>query len=949
MRLLPTLMTSCGILTLALTTDGLFNILLKENSGVAFAQVTPDESLPNNSVVNDELEVTGGTTAGNNLFHSFSEFSVNTGETVFFNNNSAIANIISRVTGGNVSNIDGLLRANGSANLFLINPNGIVFGANSALDIGGSFISSTADSIQFADGTEFDAVNPDASPLLTVSIPVGLQYGNNAGDITVEGSGNNLNIDPDTLAVNRSDRPVGLEVKTGNTLALLGGDVFLPGGNLTVAEGRVVLGSVDSNSLVSLSSDDLGWSFNYDGVNSFSNIGLSQAASIEVSGNSGGEARLRGKEISLVDGSAILADTLGDGAGRVVELSATESITLLGFAADNFFPTRISTDVDIDATADGGNLSLNTNSLFIADGAQANSVTFGLGDGGNIQVNANEIEVLGESDDGEFVSGLFVQSDVGETGNGGNLTIDTNFLLVGEGADISSTAFGTGNAGNLDITANTIELEGFSNTSLIRSGLSATTEGAGNGGNLFIETDSLFVGGGADISTTTFDSGDAGNLNIKANTIELSGGAGGIGPSGLYANVEIDALGNGGNLNIDTNSLTIADGAQIVALTNSMSDAGTINIESQTIDLIGASPSGVPSGIFATTRFDGNGGNIAIATDTLEITDGAQIATSTTSLGNGGNVGITANDSIMLRGSSDIASSGIFATALESDGAGGNLTLETGFLSLIDGATISVSNFPSNDNSSLNPGSGAAGDVDIIADRILLAQQAAISAETFSGDLGNLNFQTDLLILRENSNITTNALEDATGGNININAEDGFVVAFPEENSDITANAVFGDGGRVDIDALEIIGIQPRLDVSRFSDITASSEFGIAGSVTLNRQDLNPTENLSELPNTFNPPQLTQGCNVATADSSSFVNLERGGLNPQSNAALGGTDTLLSDVRLPPQWQENQAQASVPKNTIVEAQGWVLNELGNVVLVANSHTESSSQCEQANS
>ena len=230
------------------------------------AQILPDTTLPKNSMVEIEgmlQRITGGTQAGSNLFHSFEQFNLDTVGTAYFDNALTIDNIITRVTGGQLSNIDGLIRANGNANLFLLNPSGIIFGPNARLDIGGSFLGSTAESLLFEDGSIFRTTEPNAPPLLTVSVPIGLQFDRNPGGIRVEGSGHRLTSPQDpTLSPLERVTHGGLQVQPGRTLALVGGNVTLDGGLLTAPSGRIDIGSAIQGQ-VNLTPTSFGWRLEY--------------------------------------------------------------------------------------------------------------------------------------------------------------------------------------------------------------------------------------------------------------------------------------------------------------------------------------------------------------------------------------------------------------------------------------------------------------------------------------------------------------------------------------------------------------------------------------------------------------------------------------------------------------------------------------------------------------
>ncbi len=220
----------------------------------ATAQITPDGTTNTRVDINgNDFTIEQGDRAGGNLFHSFSDFSVPTGGSAFFNNAADIVNIFSRVTGGNISNIDGLIGANGAANLFLINPAGIIFGEGARLDIGGSFYGSTADSIVFPDGN-FSATDFDNPPLLTINAPVGLNFRDNPGDITVRGDGQGTRTTSDLI-----DTEDALRVNSNQTFALIGGNLNLEGATIKTAGGRIELGSIEGNERVNLTQIEKGW------------------------------------------------------------------------------------------------------------------------------------------------------------------------------------------------------------------------------------------------------------------------------------------------------------------------------------------------------------------------------------------------------------------------------------------------------------------------------------------------------------------------------------------------------------------------------------------------------------------------------------------------------------------------------------------------------------------
>jgi filamentous hemagglutinin family protein len=905
----------------------------------AFAQLVPDTTLGSeNSRVTGISptidQINGGATRGTNLFHSFQEFNVGEGRSAYFTNPAGIDNILTRVTGTNPSNILGTLGvAGGNANLFLINPNGIIFGQNARLDVGGSFTATTANAIKLGDTGLFSASSPATSNLLTVRPSALFFNAVAAGAIVNQSLAQSLSGQPNSMG-----GPVGLQVPTGKTLALIGGNVAIEGGNLTAAGGRIELGSVAGVGEVSLSQIGNRWLFGYDKIDAFGNIRLEGEAVVDASGEGGGDVQLQGAQLEMTR-SGIHANTLGSGDGGEILVRTTETVAL----SDH---SQIAAAVLGSGT--GGDLTIATGRLLMRDGANVAISTFGTGKGGTLSVTASDtVELIGTSADGLAGSGLFAHTE-GE-GDAGDLTIATGRLLVRDGAlvTVGTGTRSTGNGGTLSVTAlDSVEVIGRAANDKFPSALGASTQGEGDAGDLMIATGRLLVRDGAVINAGTRSTGKGGTLSVTASSVEVIGmSAKGQAISGL--STQTQGEGDAGDLTIATGQLLVRDGAVVTANTLGTGKGGTLSVTaSDTIEVIGRTADGqFGSGLFTSTRNEGDAGDLTIATGRLLVRNGAQVSVGTGGTGKGGKLSVTASDTIEVIGTS---ADGRFPSLLtaQTNGAGNarDLTIATQQLTIRDGAQVNVS----------STGTGIAGVLRVEADAIRLDNQGKIRADT-SGGGGNINLSTGDLILRRGSSISTNARgSNITGGNITIDTDN--LVAIPQEDSDISANATAGIGGRVIVNAQGIFGTEFRLQDTSLSDITATSALGpqLNGVVQLNTPGIDPSRGLTNLPtevvDASNQIDQTCGAGRGEARKNEFIITGRRGL-PSNPYEMLSNEQALEDIHPPSEFSSrrnskpdaaktvtSQSATSNPKPPIVEAQGWVINDKGQVVLTATAST-----------
>ncbi|MDZ7958114.1 MAG: filamentous hemagglutinin N-terminal domain-containing protein [Aulosira sp. DedQUE10] len=1046
----------------------------------AKAEITPDNTLgaeastitPNGA--NADL-INGGAQRGSNLFHSFIEFNINDGQSVYFGNPSGVQNILTRVTGGNGSNILGTLGVNGNANLFLINPNGILFGQNARLDIRGSFVGTTANAVQFGNQGIFSATNPQAATLLTVN-PSALLF----NQINQNAAIQNNSIAPAGVDAMGFDA-FGLRVADGKSLLLVGGNVSIDGGQLNALGGKVELGGLAAPGTVGLNVDGNIFSLSFPDSVPRADVSLASGAKVEVTSRGDGNIAVNARNI-ILRGSRLVAGIKSgirrnNGRAGDITLNATGEIKLELFSSVknqvdgignggniNIFAgllfvnsgsglytysdgqgdagsliinarERVSFDgYDADINVEqrgigkGGDVRITTGELLVTNGAVLSASTIGQGDAGNIIINARDRVSFDGSSGEDVVSGAY--SIVGSTpfgvvkGNGGDIRITTGELSVTNGARLSASTFEKGNAGNIIINApNRVIFDGTSRFYSFPSEASSITasQDIGNGGDIRITTSSLSVTNGAVLDTRTFGDGNAGNIIINASDrVSFDGMSSeklfvrSIFPSSASSSVGLRGQGKGGDIRISTESLSITNGAQLIASTSGPGNAGNVIVDARdavSFDSISAAFTSVQR------SSTGKGGEIRINSKLVSVTNGAQLINNTDGQGDAGNIQIKASDTVDVSGTDPISG---FPSALytftndSSTGKGGDITVNTNIFRISEGALLDartrnnqkggdiqvnanvfealnggqlttttasngnagkitvnannkviisgidfnysyrVNNFPNSignigANSGLfvsASGSGITGDIEVNSPKITLDNQGKLNADSTSGNGGNINVNSDLLLLRRGAQISTNAgtaEQGGDGGNINIKST--FIVAVPNENSDITANAFSGAGGNINIFTQNIFGIEARLKPSKqTNDITASSELGVQGQIEITQPEIQPTQGLIELPNEVIDAS-TKFSQICPTDPNpkplgKFIVTGRGSLPPSPLGLMTGTSINIPLATLDEQTatHTNGAIAPVKNNAsseIIEAQGMIKTADG-IVLVANA-------------
>jgi filamentous hemagglutinin family protein len=712
------------------------------------------------------IDSSDGRVIGTNLFHSFSKFSIPAGESANFFNFSPtiIDNVISRVTGGTPSNIDGAFNSFiPGANFWFINPAGVIFGEQASVNVTGSFHVSTANYLKFADDSIFGADQASA-PVLTTAAPeaFGFLEGKQPAPINFEGSGS------------------GVKVPEGKTLSVIGGDIRIRGGNfygtpvesrLQAPGGRINIASVASAGEVTIKPDGLDTAaFDQLGKIEIEGV-LDRKSAIDTSGDGGGAVFIRAGEL-VMDNSYVAASTFGAGNSGGIDIKAASLKLSNGAQIDtssygngqggnlNIAATNISLTGGDDSASgffsqvhgDGnsGFLKVTADFLDLKKGALINAETFGnsRGDGGAVFIRAGEL----------VMDNSYVAASTFGAGNSGGIDIKAASLKLSNGAQIDASTYSTGMGGKLTITTHgDINISGPMGENQNPTGIFSVTNDTGPGGSVSVTAEgTLSMDGSARILTRTLGTRDAGSLTVKAGDLTLTHGAQIFTGIGNFMKNNLiqgnsDGTGRGGEI-IAAVDNTISISGHDALIPNFRSgifssaqigqgDAGNISVSAKTIELRNQGTISAFSG--AHSR--GTAGNIVIRElDNLRLYGGSTIETEAIQA-DGGNIDVRARDLVFL------GDSAITASVQSSTGKGGNITIDPTFV-ILDNSKIIANAF-----------GGPGGNIRIVADQFIASPDSIVDASSQRGINGTVNISSpDTNMIGKIATLTAKFLDPST-------------------------------------------------------------------------------------------------------------------------------------------------------------------------------------------
>ncbi len=782
------------------------------------------------------------------------------------------------------------------------------------------------------------------NPTNTTPVTLTLRAANNIILSSQEGFGINGQNAPFNLVLEAdSDRSGGGNIIIGGAN---GWGMDTKGGNLLVSGGDITIGGAGGWGI-----ETQGGELRVNGTGLFSifNVGIKSNNDSNIAA---GGMNISANQINL-EQAGISANSTGLSKAADINVNA-RLVQLLGDAGINS---------NTKGAGEGGNVTINTGNLLIQNrggiGSDEQEST-GTGDLGNVRVTAIEsIKLLNQAGIGSanrgdgntgnvtvnapliMIDNSSIRSQARGRGNGGDVTVNGDDLLVENNSFIGNeSSGGGGNLGRVNVTANnSVTLRNF-------AGISSNVRGErGNAGVINLKTSALRIenrsGLGSDVGADTNgnllegvnSTGNAGVINIEADSIFITGTSG--------TGTKTFGSGSSGITSIRSGTLVLRDDSGISAetgvdrkagavATNNTGQGGSIDIIAQLIDL------DEKSRISSQTGGQGDAGEITVSTDRLILNNQGNITTSTLGgivgdAGAAGRIKITAN-------SARLSDAGAIISETLSNGVGGNIELDVkGDLELSDRARISTSSTGSTQLS-------RAGNIAITANSLELSNNAQILSQSASGDGGNIQIQLpEALTLRSGGQISTTAGSNQTGGNggnIDINAK--FIIAYPNANSDITANAFVGQGGNINITTQGLFNIRPAKTQTPNNDITASSQLGVQGQVVITQPETQPSKGIIDLPSYIVDvsDQIGQICptGINAKPLAEFFVIGKGGLPPSPVELLTG-DTFITELTT---WNEqvnslpqlNQSHSHHPQSTMIEAQGWVKTRNGKIILVA---------------